>query len=196
MLAEQPKEREEALVGHDSGPRVSDVAMTCSPRAVTTTVRNLSSKEAAVAAVREANSKLRAAEVILEAAESAATTARRVAYRHRVELGCALIEARKLWPASGPKANGWAELLKSEGLPRQTALNYMKLAGLVEEDPTPRRENLSYRKLGIKRDKKPPSLSEHLTSVLADLEGRLIEATEEERQALVSVLEKWLGAYR
>ena len=97
--------------------------------AITKSARSPSSRQAVIAAVHDANCKRKDADAALDVAESAATTARGIAYTYRIELGRALIEARKLFPISGPKSKGWGELLESEGLPRTTALNYMTLAG-------------------------------------------------------------------
>lgn len=99
------------------------------------------------AAVRAAFSALREAEArATKAAEKAAASREKserdsaVASRtaeeakvRRLELGRELVKARKAWPARGPKAKGWGELLEREGIEQQTALNYMRLAGFVDE---------------------------------------------------------------
>lgn len=51
----------------------------------------------------------------------------------RLEKGRILVEARKAFPARGPNARGWGELLARWRIPQQTAWEYMRLAGYVEE---------------------------------------------------------------
>lgn len=72
-----------------------------------------------------------------ERAESAAAEhherKREEAARRRLEMGRVLVEARKAWPARGPKAKGWGEFLANLGITTDTALNWMKLAGHVED---------------------------------------------------------------
>lgn len=58
--------------------------------------------------------------------------AKESAARRRLELGRALIEARKAWPARGPRAKGWGAFLEDLGIPERTARDYMALAGYVE----------------------------------------------------------------
>lgn len=55
------------------------------------------------------------------------------ASRRRLELGRALVRARSAWPASGPKARGWGELLERHGISSQRASEWMRLAGYVDE---------------------------------------------------------------
>lgn len=54
----------------------------------------------------------------------------------RLEKGRILVEARKAFPARGPKAKGWGELLAKWRIAEQTARDYMRLAGYVEEIST------------------------------------------------------------
>lgn len=56
--------------------------------------------------------------------------------RARLELGRALIEARKAFPSRGPKAKGWGEFLDSIGIPQQRASDWMRYAGLAEVSPS------------------------------------------------------------
>lgn len=60
-------------------------------------------------------------------------TLRDHSYRRRVELGHALIRARKMWPARGPRAKGWGEFLATHKLDDSTARRYMEYAGYCEE---------------------------------------------------------------
>jgi hypothetical protein len=52
----------------------------------------------------------------------------------RVAKGKLLIEARRAFPARGPRAKGWGELLTKWRIAERTARDYMKLAGYVEEN--------------------------------------------------------------
>ena len=51
----------------------------------------------------------------------------------RLVLGRELIEARKQWPARGPRAKGWGDFLAAQGIDQDVALGHMKYAGFVEE---------------------------------------------------------------
>lgn len=46
----------------------------------------------------------------------------------RIEVGRALLRARMAWPERGPKAKGWGEYLRKEGIDDSTALRWMDLA--------------------------------------------------------------------
>lgn len=54
----------------------------------------------------------------------------------RLEKGRILVNARKAFPARGPRSRGWGELLAKWKIAEQTARDYMKLAGYVEEVST------------------------------------------------------------
>lgn len=84
-------------------------------------------------AVRRAHSALREAEIQEERSGKRLEAAREATAKRRLELGRWLITARKQWPRSGPKAKGWGDLLEQEGIPQQTAWEYMRLAGYVEQ---------------------------------------------------------------
>ena len=51
----------------------------------------------------------------------------------RLEKGRILVEARKAFPAKGPKSSGWGDLLRKWNIELVTAWNYMKLAGYVDK---------------------------------------------------------------
>lgn len=61
------------------------------------------------------------------------STARETLARRRLELGKLLISARERWPASGPRAKGWGQLLAAAGIDQDVALLAMKYAGYVAE---------------------------------------------------------------
>lgn len=50
----------------------------------------------------------------------------------RLDKGRLLVEARKSFSRSGPKARGWGELLEKWEIDERTARRYMELAGYVE----------------------------------------------------------------
>lgn len=52
----------------------------------------------------------------------------------RLEKGRILVTARKMYPARGPKAKGWGDLLRRLRIDEDTALRYMRLAGHVDEE--------------------------------------------------------------
>lgn len=87
----------------------------------------------AEAAVRAAYSSLREAEVQLEKHTKKAEAARGAVESRRRDLGLALIEARKAWPARGPNAKGWGEFLGREGIEQSTAWRLMRDAGAKDE---------------------------------------------------------------
>lgn len=82
--------------------------------------------------VRRANSALREAEIQEERSGKRLESAREMTAKRRLELGRWLITARKQWPARGPAAKGWGELLEQEGIADSTAREYMRTAGYVE----------------------------------------------------------------
>lgn len=91
--------------------------------------------EQALAAVRARYGELRLLDATAAKSEDRALVARTVAdrdkeaaRRKRIELGKALIEARKAWPERGPQAKGWGEFLAREGIPLRTAHDYIRLA--------------------------------------------------------------------
>lgn len=94
------------------------------------------SREQAMAAVRAAASSLREAEVQSAKADKKAEVARGEVSRRRLELGKALIAARKKWPKRGPNARGWGEHLVREGIEQSTAWRMMRDAGWTEDDDT------------------------------------------------------------
>jgi len=83
-------------------------------------------------AVAQRHSALREAEHQEQRAGERHEKAREVTARRRLELGRALVEARKAWPARGPKAKGWGELLERMNISQQNAYNWMGLAGFTE----------------------------------------------------------------
>lgn len=83
--------------------------------------------------LREADAQVVKADRRAEEAERLRKKHREVQARLRVELGRALAEVRKQWPARGPKAKGWGEFLAREGIAERTAREYMQLAGFVDE---------------------------------------------------------------
>lgn len=91
-------------------------------------------REHAMAAVRAAASSLREAEVQSAKADKRAEAARGAVSMRRLELGKALIEARKQWPKRGPNAKGWGEHLAREGIEQSTAWRMMRDAGWTEAD--------------------------------------------------------------
>lgn len=105
-----------AIVQSEFAPAFAEVRARCSE------LRELEAKaqmseERAVKAEKEAASKRRiAGEVVAACANK------------RVELGLALLRARVAWPERGPKAKGWGEFLKKEGIAESTARLYMDLA--------------------------------------------------------------------
>lgn len=82
--------------------------------------------------VEQRHSALREAEHQEQRAGERHDKAREVTARRRLELGRALVEARKAWPARGPKAKGWGEFLERVGIEQDAALRMMHLAGYVE----------------------------------------------------------------
>lgn len=83
--------------------------------------------------VDSAHSALREAEIQEERSGKRLEAARELTQKRRLELGRALIVARKKWPARGPKARGWGEFLEKRGIAQPTAWQLMELAGYVEE---------------------------------------------------------------
>ena len=103
-----------------------------------------------------------------ERAESRATKAaeekREAAARARLELGRALMVARKHFPARGPKAKGWGEFCAEQGFTTDKALDWMKLAGFVEVSGTgaddPEIRIPTYAEAGIKQRPPAPAVQE------------------------------------
>lgn len=96
--------------------------------------------------------------VALAEAESSELRWRDTAAQRRLELGRALVAARGCWPARGPKAKGWGELLARVELEERTARRYMQLAGYVDEvsdtvseTPGPTASVPTYAEAGIDR---------------------------------------------
>lgn len=72
----------------------------------------------------------------------------------RLKKGRLLVEARKAFPARGPKAKGWGELLAKWGIDDETARRYMKLAGYVEDFPQSEGNHVpTYAEAGIVKPK-------------------------------------------
>lgn len=98
-----------------------------------------------------------AAERDLAALETKTDEKREDVARRRLRLGRALAEARKQWPARGPKAKGWGEFLARLGIDQPTAWRYMQLAGYSEVSCTDDDEHEisvpTYAEAGI--DKRP-----------------------------------------
>lgn len=72
----------------------------------------------------------------------------------RLEKGRILVEARKAFPAKGPKSAGWGELLTKWCVKEETALRYMKLAGHVDAEVSGKKPDTddkipTYAKAGI-----------------------------------------------
>lgn len=65
--------------------------------------------------------------------EQAKAVAEKTLGEARLEKGRLLVEARKAFPARGPKAKGWGELLAKWKIDERTARRYMSLAGYVED---------------------------------------------------------------
>lgn len=62
-------------------------------------------------------------------------SARHHAAVRRIELGRQLIEARRHWPARGPNAKGWGAFLADLGIDQDVALDVMRYARFVDENP-------------------------------------------------------------
>lgn len=98
---------------------------------------------AQASALRELEAQVAKSEERAVAAEKQAVTSRRIAGQWvaacengRIELGLALLRARVAWPERGPKAKGWGEFLKREGIAESTARLYMdKARGEEGEKP-------------------------------------------------------------
>lgn len=103
------------------------------PAIIHRAVDTASDRERRELAVSVAFSALREAEVQETKAAERAEKARAVTQRRRLELGRALAEARKAWPARGPKARAWGEFLERQGIEQSVAYRLMQLAGYVEE---------------------------------------------------------------
>jgi hypothetical protein len=56
----------------------------------------------------------------------------------RLALGRALVAARACWPMRGPKAKGWGDFLGARGIDQDVALEAMRYAGFVDDDPVSR----------------------------------------------------------
>lgn len=101
----------------------------------------------------------------------------------RLAKGKLLVEARRGFPAHGPYARGWGELLAKWKIEERTARNYMSLAGYVEAVPEKLSETLpTYVEAGIVRardpeprplDFSPPRKSDDAVEVLDAVEDDL-----------------------
>jgi hypothetical protein len=150
--------------------------------------------------VRAAHAALRDAEAQERKAEIQVEKSREEAARRRLDLGRALAKARKAWPARGPKAKGWGDFLREQGIPESTAKDYMRLAGFVEVSTTDDDvvETVpTYAEAGI--DKRPratftpsaiegPYVSRPALATVAPSSGprlyREVEWTDEQREAV------------
>jgi hypothetical protein len=88
----------------------------------------------------------------------------------RLEKGRLLVEARKAFPARGPKAKGWGELLERWGLNQQTAWKYMALAGYVADRISPQESEIvpTYAEAGIVRRPTTPRRGEEVVETYDD----------------------------
>lgn len=91
----------------------------------------------AASALRQLVAIVEAADKAVHAAEGAAQKAREAAASARLAVGRQLVEDRKRWPFSGPRAKGWGEHLTSAGVNDRTAREWMALAGYVEKISAP-----------------------------------------------------------
>lgn len=112
-------------------------------------------------------------------ADRRANTARQVLAQMRLELGRALITARKHWPVSGPRAKGWGDFLKVRALDQDVALDAMKYAGYVDEKfPGIQPGNLPGR--DADRDTKPSNpeadIAERIAKLDPDARGRIMRS--------------------
>lgn len=89
----------------------------------------------------------------------------------RRRLGEKLIEKRKDWPASGPKARGWFDFLKSIGLPKSSACAYMRLA----RGPAPAREPKPKKPKARPAERAARAIGECAASELREVAAALIE---------------------
>jgi hypothetical protein len=82
----------------------------------------------------------------------------------RLEKGRILVEARKAFPARGPKAKGWGELLEKWKVDQKTAWNYMSMAGFVEEREISETftEIPTYAEAGIVKPRNTESIAQEL----------------------------------
>lgn len=88
---------------------------------------------ALAAGLRDAHQAYVAADERVRRTEQSLESFREVVARRRLELGRMLITARERWPASGPRAKGWGDLLERAGIDQDVALTAMKYAGFVVE---------------------------------------------------------------
>lgn len=108
-----------------------------------------------------------------------AERAREAAGLRRLEMGRVLIRARKAWPARGPKAKGWGEFLRDFGIAEQTARDWMRLAGYVDEVSTTDEsvgEIPTYAEAGIKKarpDLPPPTEREREAAYRREVDSSL-----------------------
>lgn len=93
--------------------------------------------DALARSVRQKHVALQDAERAEKRTAEQAEQAREAAGRLRLDLGRSLIQARKGWPARGPKAKGWGDFLREQGIGEQSAREWMRLAGYVEEISKP-----------------------------------------------------------
>lgn len=93
----------------------------------------------------------------------------------RLEKGRILVEARKMYPATGRSAGGWGRLLEKLRVDGETARRYMLLAGHVEKAPQSE-EVPTYAEAGIV--KPPPEMQ-----LVARGESEILERAREIRAA-------------
>lgn len=153
--------------------------------------RLLDEARAAVKAVKEADAKA-------ERTEQMAAHSREEAAKRRLELGRVLIQARKQWPARGPKAKGWGEFLEKSGIEERTAERYMHLAGYVEKKVSDTGQEVSeiptYAEAGVKKPEPKPEVipikrEERPSSWMTELE-QLAESFERNVKAAFSAAQR------
>jgi hypothetical protein len=80
------------------------------------------------AAIVEAGRRIRKLQETIEQTQGKAKPLREKLASAREELGAALLDARRAWPASGPSAAGWGKFLATHSINERTARRYMDLA--------------------------------------------------------------------
>lgn len=116
-----------------------------------------------------------------------------------LEKGRLLKEARKAFPRSGPAARGWGEFLTKWKIAEQTARDYMKLAGYVEEIATKFVETPiaipTYAEAGIVKPKKPSRASLDASVEVEDSDEDIDEVAQDSFATDTSDHQGYLAAY-
>lgn len=116
--------------------------------------------------------------------ESEIGKAREEERRRALDLGRELIKTRPAWPKRGPKAKGWGEFLRDQGIDDRRAREWMEYAGYVEDEVSASNENNAENLPSVNERYRPRKSEPRDADEVASDDGpQYEEVTEEERES-------------